>query len=347
MQVGELVSIFFLSTLSFLIAFFIMPTLIRFLKKARMGKSIRVASEAPIYNAMHAKKAGTPTMGGIAIWLTVVILAFVSSMFPHITSISFFSRSQTLLPLGALLASACVGLIDDYLNVKGIGAHGGGIRARHRLFLYAFIALIGAGWFFFKLEWDILRIPFVGIVSLGAFYIPVFVFIIVATSFSVNEADGLDGLAGGLLLAGYATFGAIAFAQGKYDLSALCGVIAGAVVAFLWYNIHPAQVFLGDTGAMSLGVTLGIVAMLTNYALLLPIICFPFALESLSVIIQLLSKKFRGKKVFRVAPLHHHFEAIGWEEPQIVMRFWMIAGICAVIGLSLALSDINMFASMV
>jgi len=340
----ELTSIFILATLSFFIAIVWAPSLIKFLRAARMGKGIRPASETPIYNQLHAKKAGTPTMGGILIWVTVLILAFVPHWLPGFDDLDFLSRTETWLPLGALVMSALVGIVDDYLNVKGIGAHGGGIRARHRLFIYTVIAAIGSWWFFYKLDWDVFRIPFVGNFELGWWYIPVFIIIIVSTSFSVNEADGLDGLAGGLLLAAYGAFGAIAFAQGKFDLAALCAVIAGGIVAFLWYNIHPARFFLGDTGAMSLGVTLGIVAMLTNYALLLPIICLPFVIESLSVIIQLASKKFRNKKVFKVAPIHHHFEAIGWPEPQIVMRAWMISGVLAVVGLALALMDINLIA---
>lgn len=341
MPTQELIAIFTVTTLSFTIAILSAPVLIRVLVRFGMGKGIRPAKEAPIFNAMHKKKSGTPTMGGIMIWGTVCILAFGLHFIAGFSDIDFLSRSETWLPLGALVAAAIVGLIDDYWNVKGIGAHGGGIRARHRLLIYTLIAVVGALWFYVKLDWDALRIPFLGIVNIGWWYVPVFIFIIVATGFSVNEADGLDGLAGGLLLAGFGAYGAIAFAQGSYDLAGLCAVIVGAIVAFLWYNINPASFFMGDTGAMSLGVTLGIVAMLTNYALLLPIICFPFVLESLSVIIQLLSKKFRGKKVFKVAPIHHHFEAIGWTEPQIVMRAWMIAGVCAVIGLGIALADMN------
>lgn len=343
MPPNELIGIFVLATASFIIAFLWAPALIRFLITARMGKSIRLASETPVFAALHQKKQGTPTMGGVLIWVTVIVLALITGFFPAL-HLNFLSRSQTWLPLGALIASALVGLVDDYLNVRGIGAHGGGLRGRHRILIYTLIALVGAFWFFVKLDWDIIRIPFVGTLQMGWWYIPTFVFIIAATSFSTNEADGLDGLAGGLLLSAFAAYGAIAFAEGKYELAAFCGVIIGAITAFLWFNIHPARFFMGDTGAMSLGVTLGIVAMLTNYSLLLPIICLPMVLESLSVIIQITSKKLRnGKKVFKSAPLHHHLEAIGWGEPQIVMRFWMIAAVSAVIGVILALSDMQIY----
>ena len=211
---------------------------------------------------------------------------------------------------------------------------------RHRLLLYTAIATVGAYWFYVKLEWDILRVPFWGDLPIGLWYIPLFILVIVSTAFSVNEIDGLDGLAGGTLLAAFAAFGAIAFAQGKVDLASFCGVIVGALFAFLWYNIYPASVFMGDTGAMGLGVTLGVVAMLTNSAMLIPLIGLLFVVESLSVLVQLTARKLFARKVFISAPFHHHLEATGWKEPQIVMRFWVIGIVSAVVGLILALLDI-------
>ncbi|NTU98803.1 phospho-N-acetylmuramoyl-pentapeptide-transferase, partial [Candidatus Falkowbacteria bacterium] len=209
-----------------------------------------------------------------------------------------------------------------------------------RLLIYTVIALIGAWWFYFKLDWDTFHIPFYGDLQMGWPYMLIFVFVIVATSFSVNETDGLDGLAGGVLMSSFAAYGVIAFVEGRYDLATFCGVIVGALLAFLWFNINPARFFMGDTGAMSLGVTLGVIAMLTNSALILPIIGFVFVVESLSVIIQLTSKKLRnGKKVFISSPIHHHFEAKGWSEPKIVMRFWVIAQISAALGLVIFLLD--------
>jgi phospho-N-acetylmuramoyl-pentapeptide-transferase len=199
--------------------------------------------------------------------------------------------------------------------------------------------VVGAWWFYAKLGWDVLHVPFLGSFNIGWWYVPIFIFTIVATSFSVNEIDGLDGLAGGTLLSAFAAYGAIAFLQGRYDLATLCGVIAGALLAFLWFNINPARFFMGDTGAMSLGVTLGIVALLTNTVFLLPIIGLLFVIESLSVIIQITSKRLRGKKVFLSAPIHHHLEAIGWPEPKIVMRFWVISAVTGVAGVIIALLD--------
>jgi len=339
------ISILVLSTTAFVVAILLTPSVMWILDRFELGKQIRSSASAPIMSKLHAAKSGTPTMGGILIWGTVLLLAFGSSLAANVfrnepwLSLNFLSRSETLLPIGALFASAIIGMVDDYLNVRKIGPKGGGLRMRHRLISYFGIAAVGAWWFYVKLGWDILSVPFVGSVFVGPWIIPIFIFIIVAASFSVNETDGLDGLAGGTLLTAFAAFGANAFFQGKYDLAALWGVIAGATLAFLWFNIYPAKFFMGDTGSMSLGVTLGIVAMLTGGELLLPIIGFVFVLESGSVIIQVLSKKIRKKKVFLSAPIHHHFEAKGWSEPTVVMRFWVIAAVSGVFGLILAILD--------
>lgn len=338
---GAVIKILFLSAISFLVAFLWTPLLTSFLYKYKLGKQVRDASSAPIMSSLHQAKSGTPTMGGMLVWITTLVLALLFYYLDYFNFIrfNFLTRSETLLPLGALVASAVVGLVDDWFNVKGWGPKGGGLSMKHRLLIYTLIAMVGAWWFYFKLGWDVFHVPFIGHMIIGWWYIPIFIFIIVATSFSVNETDGLDGLAGGTLLAAFVSYGAIAFLQGKYDLASFCGVISGSLLAFLWFNINPARFFMGDTGAMSLGVTLGIVAMLTNTALLLPIIGFLFVVESLSVIIQVLSKKIRRKKIFLSAPLHHHLEAIGWSEPKIVMRFWVISAVTAVSGLIIFMLD--------
>lgn len=328
----------------FLIAMAMAPVLLRLLRRFKMGKSIRDAQSAPIAAKLHSAKAGTPTMGGLVVWVTVAIVMVVLRLgctfnVPQWCAWNFLTRAQTLLPLGALIAAAIVGLVDDYLNVKRIGPAGGGLRMRHRLLSYSLIALGGAWWFFSKLQWDSLHIPFYGTFQLGWWYVPVFVFVLIATSNAVNITDGLDGLAGGPLIAAFTAYGVIAFAQGKGDLAMFCIALVGALMAFLWYNVPPASFFMGDTGAMSLGTALGVVALLTNQALLLPIIGLPFVIETISVIIQLTSKKIRKKKVFKSAPLHHHLEASGWTEPQIVLRFWIIAMFAAGVGVVLALVD--------
>lgn len=340
-----LVKVLVLSTVAFLVAMAWTPALTHFLFKYKLGKQIRSAKSAPIFSKLHAKKSGTPVMGGLLVWVTTLVLAIVFgwiwSLWPEsfLGGLNFLTREQTLLPLGALVASALVGMVDDYLNVKRIGADGGGLRIRHRLVLYTLIALVGAWWFYFKLDWDLLHLPFVGDFNIGWWYIPFFILVIVSTSFSVNQTDGLDGLAGGTLLTSFGAMGVISLLQGRADLAAFCGVIAGALLAFLWFNINPARFFMGDTGSMSLGVTLGVVAMLTNTALYLPIIGLVFVIEAISTLTQMGSKKLFGRKVFLSAPIHHHLEAKGWPEPKIVMRFWVISMITAGLGVALFVLD--------
>lgn len=343
-QVISVARVIGMATLSFVVAAALTPLLTHFLYKYRFGKSIRSTGQTPIYSALHAAKAGTPVGGGIIVWGTVLLLAIFfwiawavwPTDFTH--TLNFLTRPQTLLPLGALVASALVGLVDDYLNVRGIGPSGGGLNMRQRLLLYTAVAAFGAYWFFFKLEWSVIHVPGCCDIEIGWWYIPLFMFVIVASAFSVNEADGLDGLAGGILLFCFAAYTALAFAIGRIELAMFCAALVGSLLAFLWFNVYPARFFMGDTGAMSLGTTLGIMAMITNSALVLPIIAFPLVLESLSVMIQVTSKKLRGgKKVFRSAPIHHHFEALGWPETKVTMRFWIIAAVSAGIGLVIGL----------
>ena len=248
---------------------------------------------------------------------------------------NFVNRAETYLPLAALLLSALVGLLDDWLGVLKIGgASGGGLKIRHKSLLYLAIALVGAWWFYFKLGFDTISVPFLGNFVIGWWYIPIFIFIIFATAFSANETDGLDGLLGGVALFAFVALITVAFVLRLYDLAAFGGVVVGALLAFLWYNIFPAKFFMGDTGSMSLGITIGIVAMLTNTALLLPFFAIILVIESLSVIAQIASKKLRhGKKLFRSTPIHHHFEALGWPESQVTMRFWIISAVFCALGL--------------
>ncbi|MBI2550915.1 phospho-N-acetylmuramoyl-pentapeptide-transferase [Candidatus Uhrbacteria bacterium] len=341
----EIIRVLLMAAFSFLLALFWEPMLHRFLIRARLGKPIRDAAHAPVFAALHAAKAGTPTMGGILVWGTTLLLALAGTFLFWLSPdslparFSFLTRSGTLLPMGVLVASAIVGMVDDYLNVKKIGALWGGLRMRHRLMVYTLIAAVGAWWFSVKLDWDLLHVPFVGDFHIGLWYMLFFLVVIIATAFSVNQTDGLDGLAGGTLFIAFGAYALISFAQGRYDLAVFCGVIVGALLAFLWFNIYPAKFFMGDTGAMSLGITLGVVALLTNTALLLPIIGIIFVIESCTTLLQMASKKIRKKKIFLSSPIHHHLEAIGWKEPQIVMRAWVVALVFAAVGTSLALLD--------
>ncbi|MCK4591992.1 phospho-N-acetylmuramoyl-pentapeptide-transferase [Candidatus Parcubacteria bacterium] len=339
----EVSRVFVILAISFIVAMLATPLLTHFLYKYKIGKQIRAEGDTPVFTALHKKKEGTPTMGGLLIWTIVPILAilfwFLSVIIgnPVINSINFLDRAHTYLPLGILVLAGLVGAIDDLMGVFKIGPKGGGLGIKERILLYVFVAVIGAYWFYFKLGWDMVHIPGIGDFFIGFWYIPLFIFIIVATSFSLNETDGLDGLAGGVTLPAFGVFGAIAFAQGNVELAMFCAAIIGTLLAFLWFNVHPARFYMGDTGSMALGVTLGVVAMLTNSFLILPFVCFILVIESLSVIIQLTSKKFRHKKVFQSAPIHHHFEAIGWPECKVTMRFWIIAWVMAAIGLVIGL----------
>lgn len=342
-HVARLVMIF---STAFVLAFALMPIWIALLKKWNLGKAIRDSITAPIMAKLHAGKAGTPSMGGLVIWGTVLLLilfyrsACYFDVMP-VCSLSFFSRAQTRLPLGILIAAGLIGLLDDYLNAKKIGPKGGGLRMRARLISYASIGAVAAYWFYSRLDWDFIHLPFVGTFNIGWWYIPFFVIVFVATSFSANEMDGLDGLVGGTFMTSFGAMAIISFAQGRVDLAAFCLAILGALLAFLWFNVPKATIFMGDTGAMALGSVLAAVAMITNTALLLPVIVFPFVVESLSVLIQITSKKLFKRKVFRSAPIHHHLEAIGWQESQIVMRSWIVSIMSAAIGLVLALADVS------
>jgi len=334
-----LTKVFLIGTIAFILAIAWTPLLSNFLYKYKIGKNIR-RGQTPLYTKLHQKKAGTPTMGGVLIWLTILFLAVVlwllNQLWPNSKTFSylnFLSRPQTLLPLGALVASGLVGAIDDLFDVFKKG----GIRFRYRLLIHLAIAIFGAWWFYYKLGWNTIHIPAVGDFTIGWWYLPLFILVIVSTAFAVNETDGLDGLAGGTLLMAFASFGVIAFAKGKIDLAVFCAAVAGALLAFLWFNVYPARFFMGDTGAMGLGVTLGIIAMLTNSVLVLPIFGFIFVIEALSVIIQLFSKKFFKRKIFLISPLHHHYEAKGWPETKVTMRFWIISAAACAVGLIVGL----------
>jgi len=339
----QLSRLFILSTVSFILSLLLTPVLLKILSKYNVGKQIRIEG-APIFASFHQKKEGTPTMGGILIWLTTAIIAFavfiLSKIFDQVFDyFNFVSRPQTYLPLFSLIGAALIGLADDIFGVLKRGPKGGGLSVRQKLILYFIIALVGASWFYFKLNWDVVHIPFLGDISLGPWYILFFIFVVVGTAHATNLTDGLDGLAGGVMLFAYLAMAVVAFVQGRFDLATFIGVILGALLAFLWFNIHPARFFMGDTGSMALGITLGVLAMYTNTAFLLPFFAFIPLVETLSVIVQSISKKFRKKKVFLSSPIHHHFEAIGWPEEKITMRFWIISAISTVFGLVIFFID--------
>jgi len=341
----QIIRILFLGVFSSILAILLTPILTHFLYKYSLRKQIREDKNAPVFMSLHKKKEGTPTMGGILMWGCTLVVTFLFFCYSKITNgffgaLNFLSRSETWLPLGAMAGAAVVGLADDLLGVFHIGVKGGGLKIKQKIVIYTLIALIGAWWFWAKLERNAIYIPFYGEVGLGIWYILFFVFVLVATTFSMNEADGLDGLAGGVSLIGFACLLIVAFSQGMYNLAAFLSVLIGTIVAFLWFNVYPARFFMGDTGAMALGITMGVVAMITDTALFLPFFAFILVVESLSVIIQKVYKKIAHKKLFLSSPLHHHFEAKGWPETKVTMRFWLISGVVAAFGLALYFLDV-------
>jgi len=323
----DLIRFFWLTGLSFLIAMIWTPLLTNFLYKNKLGKRIRVDKNTPIFSKLHQHKSGTPTMGGVLVWVTTAVLTLIFNL----------ERRATWLPLFALVSSGIIGAVDDLLNIRGIGAHGGGLRFREKFFLYAAVAAVGAWWFYFKLGWNSIHIPGVGDFVIGGWYIPLFIISLVWAAFASNETDGLDGLAGGIFALSYGAYAIIALTQGKVELALFCGTVMGALLAFLWFNINPARFFMGDTGSMALGITLGVVAFLTNSVVVFPIITLVFTIEGLSFLIQRFWRVAFKKKLFLSSPIHHHLEAIGWPEQKIVMRFWVIGAASAVIGLAIAL----------
>jgi len=333
--------------LSFALALALSPVLIRTLYKYKCWKKkprefAPGGEKTPIFTELHGKKeVSTPRMGGILIWGTVLIISlgtFIVSKFlsPELgAKINFLSRSQTWLPLFSLVAASLLGLVDDLLVIKNKGKYiGGGIRFRVRLALIGLIAFAGAWWFYAKLGWSSIYIPFYGNIEIDGLYMVLFVIVVLAT-FSGGVVDGLDGLSAGVLMPIFAAFGVIAYARGLYDMATFIALIIGALVTYLWFNVHPARFYMGETGIMGLTVVLAVIAFLTNSVLFLPVIAFVLVLESGSVIIQLVSKKFFKKKVFLSAPIHHHFEALGWPESQVTMRFWIISGVFSGLGIVL------------
>jgi phospho-N-acetylmuramoyl-pentapeptide-transferase len=325
---ADLIRMFWFAVVAFLIAIAWTPVLTHLLYKYDIGKKIRDSKAAPIMAALHAKKAGTPTMGGLLIWITVALITVVFNL----------SRSATWLPVFCLVATGIVGAIDDIMNVKGIGEKGGGLSLRQKFPMYALIAAAGAWWFYSKLGWNSIHLPGIGDFTIGVWYIPLFIIMLVWMAFASNETDGLDGLAGGIFALSYGAYAIIALTNGQTGLAVFCATVMGALLAFLWFNIPPARFFMGDTGSMALGMTLGVVAFLTNQVAVLPLITLIFTIEGLSFLLQFASKKLRnGKKIFLSSPIHHHFEAIGWPEYKVTMRFWVIGAVSAVAGLALAI----------
>lgn len=317
----------------FAIAMLITPIYTKFAFNYKWWKKQRTdtvsGEKAAIYHKMHAEKhrRHIPTMAGM-----IGLLALAA-----VTVVGNFDRGQTWLPLAAAVGAGMVGLLDDVINLKGTGSGTAGLNFKIKLLLMTIVASGLSYWFVYKLGYTSLHIPFGSdfvfaplLMFLG------YIFVIIATANAVNITDGLDGLAGGLLVTAYGAFGLIALLQGNYGIAGFCMTMVGVLLSYVWFNIFPARFFMGDVGSFAYGTTLAVVAIMLNSTLLIPIIGIIFVIEVGSVIIQLTSKKLIHKKIFLSAPIHHHFEARGWPEPKVTMRFWVLGQVAAVLGLLVA-----------
>ena len=316
---------------AFFLVVFLMPSFIRVIRRLGMGKRIRV--DGP---QSHYSKEGTPTMGGLLIILVVVAVSLVLEVARRWDGPAGgrFIDAGTFAPLATLALVGALGTADDWLNART----GDGIRARQKIIWQTVVALIVAWQIHETYKITHIVVPFVGPIGIEPWlYILFGAIAIVASSNSVNIPDGLDGLAGGLLVFAFIGFMAIAALNtepAQPNLAILCAIIIGAILGFLWFNVHPAEVFIGDSGALGLGATLAVIALITGQVMLLPVIGLVFVLETVQDIAQILWFKWKGRRLFRMAPLHHHFELSGWPEEKITLRFWIVGALSALIGVA-------------
>ena len=329
-DVSTLIQTFSLAFFSFVLSMLLTPLYTTLAYKYEWWKKARtnaVTGEvATVYQKLHGEKhrRNIPTMAGVIFVVSTILITLVANL----------SRSETWLPLAAMSGAGLIGLVDDIFNIKGFGGGIAGMRAKLKSQLLFVVALIGGWWFFAKLDISSVNIPFYGDVHIGWLIVPLFMLVVISTANAVNISDGLDGLAGGLSVTAFSAYALIAGIEGRFGVMGFCLTIVGALLSYTWFNIYPARFFMGDVGSFALGTALGVVAMLTNTVGILPIIGLVFVVEAGSSVIQITSKKLRGgKKVFKIAPIHHHFEASGWPETKVTMRFWIVGQIVAVLGI--------------
>lgn len=340
------------SVITFVIGVSITPIVAHFLykhrawkKKGGKGKGMGDDTGTPLFDELHKEReVSTPRMGGIVVWgsvlITACILVACGLLFgePY-DSFDFVNRGQTWLPLMALMVGAGVGLIDDILEVT---KSAGGLSLKWRLLVVALIGGFSGWWFFAKLGISTIGIPFFGMLPLGYFFIPFFILVTLAL-YAGGVIDGIDGLAGGVFAFIFMTYAGIAFAQNQIALAAFAASVAGGLLAFLWFNIPPARFYLSETGTMALTVALAVTAFSADTlgegvgVSVLPIIALPLTITVAANVLQTVSKRVFGKKLFRIAPIHHHFEALGWPAYKVTMRYWVITIIAGILGLALAL----------
>ncbi len=347
----DLIKVFIPAILSFAIGIGITPILSHYLYAHKMWKKkAGKGNDTPIFNKLHeSRETGTPRMGGIVIWLSATLAIFGVSAAGTLLSnslfskLDFLSRDQTWIPLSALIIGACIGFIDDLLEIRGNGDHrAGGLSLTKRLMIVGGVGFLAALWFHYKLDVLTVGLPFIGSLYLGWLIIPLFTLVMLAV-YSGGIIDGIDGLAGGIFAVVFGAYAAIAFFQNQINLAAFCAAVIGGILAFLWFNIPPARFYMSETGSMALTLCLAIVAFMTDSLgegeglFVLPIIALPLFATSASVILQKLYRRFLGRKLLLISPLHHHFEALGWPSYKVTMRYWVLAVIFAILGLILTL----------
>ncbi|MEK7662400.1 MAG: hypothetical protein AAB355_02835 [Patescibacteria group bacterium] len=350
-MIFDVVKVFAPAAFSFFVGIALSPIIAHYLYKHKLWKNKtgaektgrgKVAIQSEI---RKEKEAGTPLMGGVVIWASVLITSFVVFILSVLFSdsvtekLNFISRGQTWLPLFTLIVGSIVGLADDFLVIYGRrGYVAGGLPIPAKIGVILGIGFIGALWFYYKLGISAVSVPFLGEFELGLLFIPFFMIVMLAL-FSGGAIDRIDGLSGGIMATIFSAYSGIAFFQNQIDIAAFCAVVAGAILAFLWFNIPPARFYMSETGILGLTTSLSIVAFLTDSVLVLPIIAFPLFLASGYIIIQTLSKNLRaGEKIFSVTPVRRNFEELGWPSYKITMRVWVISVITAIIGMIIALA---------
>ena len=333
-QTSTLARIFGLGFSSFVVSMLITPLYTKYAYSHEWWKKMRAEGmggvATPVYAKLHAAKhkRNIPTMAGV---IFVVSAAIVTLLFN-------LHRGQTWLPLAGMVGAGAIGLIDDFMNIRSNGKGVAGMRVKLKLSLYSAVALAGGWWFYAKNDVTSIWLPWVHHWHVGWLIIPIFWLVVVATANAVNMSDGLDGLAGGLLVTSFTVYALIAAVESKYNLAAFCLTVVGALLSYTWFNIAPARFFMGDVGAFALGTALGVIAMQTDTIYVLPVIGAVYVMEAGSVIVNRASRKLRhGKKVFLSSPIHHHFEAIGWPETKVTMRFWILGQVAAIVGLMIFL----------
>lgn len=339
------------SVTAFFFGILITPFISKILYKNKLWKKKNIKAtidgkEASITaSILNDGKRETPRLGGIIIVFSVLFSAIIYSLlplvFPHsniVSKLVFISRNQTWVPLAVFILAALIGLIDDLastgtLNIKTKQGEAG-MPLRFRLLFVILFAILAGGWFYFKLGFDYIHIPFFGNIHLGI-YIILFFIIMFLSTYGASNIDGLDGLSGGIFAIIFSSYALIALINNQIDIATLCLVVTGGILAFLWFNIPPARFYLSEIGYMPLAMLLAIIAIITNAAIILIIIAMPFVLTEATTIIQLLSKKFRKKKIFPVTPIHNTFVYIGWNKEKVVMRYWIFTAIFALLGIAL------------